>query len=111
VNDIFRAPRHPYTIGLLDSLPSLRGDAGELTPIPGSPPSVLEPVAGCPFQSRCVIGRDREICGTTRPPLLVVGEGHTSACHFVDELSATRDGRPATSGASHANNEPQEVAP
>ena len=89
VAEIFRRPRHPYTVGLLGSLPSLRHDVDTLRPIPGSPPNLQQPAAGCPFQPRCALGRDREVCRTTRPALTVVGSGHTSACHFADELSAT----------------------
>jgi oligopeptide/dipeptide ABC transporter ATP-binding protein len=88
VATIFRQPRHPYTAGLLGSLPSLTRDDSELTPIPGNPPSVLAKVVGCPFQPRCVIGRDRERCGTERPPLLPVGTDHLSACHFPDEVDS-----------------------
>ncbi|WP_051267610.1 ABC transporter ATP-binding protein [Nakamurella lactea] len=89
VSTIFRQPRHPYTAGLLASLPSLTRDDAELTPIPGNPPSILAKVKGCPFQPRCVIGRDRDICAAERPPLLEVGTDHLSACHFPDEVGAS----------------------
>lgn len=91
VRTIFAAPRHPYTIGLLRSLPSLKAESKTLTPIPGNPPNLLEPVVGCPFRPRCVVGRDREICASTRPPLLEVAPGHESACHFPDELTKEGD--------------------
>ncbi|HEY7049577.1 MAG TPA: ABC transporter ATP-binding protein [Jatrophihabitantaceae bacterium] len=96
VRTIFASPRHPYTVGLLKSLPSLKHESQTLTPIPGNPPNLLQPIPGCPFQPRCDIGRDREICATTRPPLAEVAPGHTSACHFSDELAGTS---PATTGA------------
>jgi oligopeptide/dipeptide ABC transporter ATP-binding protein len=86
VRTIFTTPRHPYTAGLLNSLPSLKHDTETLTPIPGSPPNLLVPTPGCPFQPRCEIGRDREICTTTRPPLVEVASGHESACHFAAEV-------------------------
>jgi oligopeptide/dipeptide ABC transporter ATP-binding protein len=106
VAELFRRPRHPYTIGLLDSLPSLRHESRTLTPIPGSPPSVLDPVVGCPFQPRCSVGHDREVCGTVRPPLLQIGPGHTSACHFADELPAAR-----VTAVEPEQREHEEVAP
>jgi len=88
VRTIFTSPRHPYTAGLLNSLPSLEHDTETLTPIPGSPPNLLVPTPGCPFQPRCEIGRDREICTTTRPPLVEVASRHESACHFTEEVLA-----------------------
>ena len=92
VRTIFTRPRHPYTVGLLKSLPSLKHDSQTLTPIPGNPPNLLRPITGCPFQPRCDIGRDRELCSTTRPPLAEVAPGHTSACHYPDELDGRREG-------------------
>ncbi|NNG35760.1 ABC transporter ATP-binding protein [Nakamurella aerolata] len=90
VKEIFTRPRHPYTAGLLASLPSLTRDEAELTPIPGSPPNVLSQNPGCPFQPRCSVGRDRDICRAQRPPLAEVGPGHFSACHFPDETPQPR---------------------
>jgi oligopeptide/dipeptide ABC transporter ATP-binding protein len=92
VRTIFTRPRHPYTAGLLKSLPSLKRDSQTLTPIPGNPPNLLRPIPGCPFQPRCDIGRDRELCSTTRPPLAEVAPGHDSACHYPDELDNGREG-------------------
>ena len=95
VRSIFTAPRHPYTVGLLRSLPSLKHDATTLTPIPGSPPNLLAPAPGCPFQPRCEVGRDRDICATQRPQLVEVAPGHTSACHFAGEVGSLM---PVTAG-------------
>jgi len=54
VEDIFYRPRHPYTVGLLESIPQIEGHARRrLIPIPGSPPDMLKPPAGCPFAPRC----------------------------------------------------------
>ncbi|RIQ37365.1 ABC transporter ATP-binding protein [Jiangella rhizosphaerae] len=89
VTTVFTAPRHPYTVGLLESLPRLDRDVDELHPIPGSPPSLLAPPPGCPFHPRCPLARDR--CRTERPELRVVGNGtavHRTACHFAEELAA-----------------------
>jgi oligopeptide/dipeptide ABC transporter ATP-binding protein len=85
VEDIFRAPRHPYTIGLMNSLPKLTGDEEWLEPITGAPPSLINLPTGCPFHPRCFLARDR--CKQEIPPLKPVeGAGHQSACHFSEEL-------------------------
>ncbi|MQA61957.1 MAG: ATP-binding cassette domain-containing protein [Actinophytocola sp.] len=80
---VFRAPRHPYTAGLLATLPRLEGPVLPLTPIPGQPPGPGERIAGCPCRSRCAVGRDRAECASTRPELRVLdGTGRRVACHF-----------------------------
>ena len=85
VEEIFRAPRHPYTIGLMDSLPKLTEDEEWLRPISGSPPSLIDLPPGCPFHPRCFLARER--CRQENPPLKPVeGSGHASACHFSEEL-------------------------
>ena len=85
VEDIFRAPRHPYTIGLMNSLPKLTGDEEWLEPITGAPPSLINLPPGCPFHPRCFLARER--CKQEDPPLRPVeGAGHQSACHFSEEL-------------------------
>jgi oligopeptide/dipeptide ABC transporter ATP-binding protein len=85
VEEIFRAPRHPYTIGLMDSLPKLTEDEEWLRPITGSPPSLIDLPPGCPFHPRCFLARER--CRQENPPLTPVeGSGHSSACHFSHEL-------------------------
>ena len=77
--EIFAAPRHPYTWGLLDSIPRLDGDrSAALIPIPGSPPSLINRPAGCAFHPRCPAMR--EICQTEVPELRTVGGEHRSAC-------------------------------
>ena len=86
VGTLFRRPRHPYTLGLLASLPKLSGPDAPLQPIPGSPPNILVKTPGCPFQPRCTLGSDRDICRTERPELRTIGEAHRSACHFAEEL-------------------------
>ena len=85
VETIFRAPRHPYTIGLMDSLPKVTEDEEWLRPITGSPPSLIDLPPGCPFHPRCFLARER--CRQENPPLAPVeGSAHQSACHFSDEL-------------------------
>jgi peptide/nickel transport system ATP-binding protein len=76
---IFEQPQHPYTWGLLDSMPSVERRLTALVPIEGSPPSLLAPPSGCPFHPRC---RYRfEPCPTDRPPLVApVPDAHPDAC-------------------------------
>jgi oligopeptide/dipeptide ABC transporter ATP-binding protein len=87
VETIFRAPRHPYTIGLMDSLPKLTEDEEWLRPIPGAPPSLIDVPPGCPFHPRCFLSNGRERCRTELPALAAVdGSTHAAACHFSEEL-------------------------
>jgi len=87
VYTIFRAPRHPYTIGLMDSLPKLLEDEEWLRPIPGAPPSLINRPTGCAFHPRCFLSQGRMRCREEVPLLTrAEGEGHLSACHFADEL-------------------------
>jgi len=85
VEMIFRSPRHPYTIGLMNSLPKLTEDEEWLEPITGAPPSLINLPPGCPFHPRCFLARER--CRQENPPLAPVeGSTHLSACHFSEEL-------------------------
>ena len=86
VHTIFRAPRHPYTIGLMDSLPRLTLDEDWLRPIPGQPPSLINRPPGCPFHPRCFLSQGRARCREEEPPLREIGPKHTTACHFAEEL-------------------------
>ncbi len=78
VDALFAAPQHPYTIGLLGSIPRLEAKADELAAIEGMVPSLTELPAGCRFAPRCPFVRER--CKQTPPPLAVVGPGHRSRC-------------------------------
>jgi oligopeptide/dipeptide ABC transporter ATP-binding protein len=77
---LFFASHHPYTEGLLQSLPAYGGARERLRPIPGQPPSLLDPPPGCPFAPRCVYVMDQ--CRTEMPALEMAGDepGHLSAC-------------------------------
>jgi oligopeptide/dipeptide ABC transporter ATP-binding protein len=87
VHSIFRAPRHPYTIGLMDSLPKLTEDEEWLRPIPGAPPSLINRPSGCAFNPRCFLSQGRARCRQDVPALEPAGEsGHLAACHYSEEL-------------------------
>jgi oligopeptide/dipeptide ABC transporter ATP-binding protein len=87
VQTIFESPRHPYTVGLMDSLPRLGVDDDWLRPIPGQPPSLISRPPGCPFHPRCFLSQGRVRCREEEPPLRPIGESqHLSACHFAEEL-------------------------
>ena len=90
VYTIFNAPRHPYTVGLMNSLARVDMDLEWLKPIPGQPPSLLNRPPGCAFHPRCEFSQGRERCRTEVPALRSFGEGgvHLSACHFAEELAA-----------------------
>jgi peptide/nickel transport system ATP-binding protein len=82
--EIFSRPQHPYTWGLLDSMPSIERRLDALVPIEGSPPSLLAPPAGCPFHPRCPYRF--EPCPTERPPLKApADDAHLDACHLPYE--------------------------
>ncbi|MFJ3821410.1 ABC transporter ATP-binding protein [Streptomyces nodosus] len=83
VADLFSDPRHPYTQGLLASMPSLAGRSERLSPIPGFPPSLLALPEGCLFADRCPKTHlvPDDACGTRRPAL-TGPVGHPSRCHL-----------------------------
>lgn len=95
VLDIFESPQHPYTRGLLKSVPRMDVEQkGRLNPIAGSPPDLLAPPTGCPFSPRCP--HTMQICTEEMPPMIKVGEDHTSACwllhHDAPEVEGYRKG-------------------
>jgi oligopeptide/dipeptide ABC transporter ATP-binding protein len=87
VDDVFYRSSHPYTLGLLESLPRL-DRRGRLHPIGGQPPSMLRLPTGCPFHPRCRFARLEEPCATDRPDYTVITPGHRAACHFAGEVLA-----------------------
>jgi peptide/nickel transport system ATP-binding protein len=82
---VFADPGHPYTQGLLDAFPSIRGPRVPLTGIPGSPPNLLHPPKGCRFAPRCP--HRFELCDA--PPPLYDAEASLAACHL--HASAVRE--------------------
>jgi peptide/nickel transport system ATP-binding protein len=90
VRDIFHRTKHPYTVGLLAALPNPQRWGKELIAIPGSVPTNLEPLPGCPFEPRCP--ERMEICVQTMPEDIQVGAGHLAACHLYPQKAETEAG-------------------
>jgi oligopeptide/dipeptide ABC transporter ATP-binding protein len=90
VDELFYEPRHPYTEGLLESLPRLdrRSDKNSrLHRIKGQPPSLIFVPPGCAFHPRCPMAQVPGVCNTERPELREISTGHWSACHFAEQLA------------------------
>jgi oligopeptide/dipeptide ABC transporter ATP-binding protein len=85
---VFRTPFHPYTLGLCNAFPNLADRGHELISIPGAPPSLFDPPAGCRFRQRCPFATAR--CAEETPPLIEVAPGHVVACHYVDRAESFR---------------------
>jgi oligopeptide transport system ATP-binding protein len=94
VNDIFYNPRHPYTQGLLSSMPRIDEEGHErLIPIEGTPVDLLDLPKGCAFGPRC--RHCMKVCLTQKPPIMAVGEeGHVSACwlHVMEAIGQKEAG-------------------
>jgi oligopeptide/dipeptide ABC transporter ATP-binding protein len=85
VEEVFRAPRHPYTISLFRSIPDIEAPAGTmLAPIEGAPPDPARRPPGCAFAPRCFAARAEAGCTTTRP--LLTEDAHAAACHRLGLL-------------------------
>ena len=92
VDDVFGNPAHPYTDGLMSSVPQVEAKGGRLQPIVGQPPNLAAIPSGCPFHPRCSRRRlgaaaapGRE-CATDIPPLRLVVPGREAACHYSEEV-------------------------
>jgi oligopeptide/dipeptide ABC transporter ATP-binding protein len=84
VGNLFEKPLHPYTQGLLKSLPRLGSRKERLDVIAGSVPNPVNFPTGCKFHPRCPIGKDKPRCRTEEPPLLEVSPGRCTACWFSE---------------------------
>ncbi|MGH2544576.1 MAG: ABC transporter ATP-binding protein [Ardenticatenaceae bacterium] len=80
--ELFNAPRHPYTQGLMNSFPAISGPRRQLRGIPGSPPDLIAPPSGCPFWPRCPVAMPGT-CDRLVPELRLVGTDHIAACHWI----------------------------
>lgn len=83
VDELFENPKHPYTIGLLASIPKLDEENQELCSIPGTPPDLMLPPKGCPFAARCKY--TLEVCKERMPEYYEISNDHLSACWLLDE--------------------------
>jgi oligopeptide transport system ATP-binding protein len=92
VDDVFTRPAHPYTLGLMNSIPQVEAKGGRLNPIVGQPPNLAAIPSGCPFHPRCprartgaaaLPGRD---CVGDVPPLRLVVPSREAACHYSEEV-------------------------
>jgi oligopeptide/dipeptide ABC transporter ATP-binding protein len=88
VFELFGSPKHPYTLGLLASLPRLDAQLESLLSIPGQPPSLISPPPGCAFHPRCDLSKGRGECRNVVPELAVTDPAatHYTACHFFNEM-------------------------
>lgn len=84
VMDIFNDPRHPYTIGLINSVPGVKESIENFETIPGTVPRLINPPSGCRFHPRCEYAR--KICEEEKPELEEAEQGHLVACHFWEEV-------------------------
>ncbi|MCF2143857.1 MAG: ABC transporter ATP-binding protein [Candidatus Heimdallarchaeota archaeon] len=85
--DIFTRPMHPYTIALLESIPSLDVDKGRLATIPGSVPQLINPPRGCRFHPRCKYAKEK--CSKEIPPMEEKAPGRFVACHYWEEVEVS----------------------
>ena len=86
-HDIFSDPKHPYTDRLMNSFPTVHGPRRELLGIPGAPPDLIDPPAGCRFHPRCELAIAGE-CDQIIPPLIRIGGERDVACHLITEAEA-----------------------
>ncbi|MFV1961684.1 MAG: oligopeptide/dipeptide ABC transporter ATP-binding protein, partial [Acidimicrobiia bacterium] len=90
--DLYTAPCHPYTQGLLASVTRVDREPTERLPtIGGSPPSLISLPTGCRFHPRCA--HVESICVTEEPPLVDLGQGRLSACHLAEQFLPQTEGR------------------
>ncbi len=94
VEEVFDRPCHPYTAGLMASLPRLDAAHESLYSIPGQPPRPGERAPGCVFHPRCGLHRGRAPCVERVPPFAAAAPTHRAACHFWDEVPAWATAEP-----------------
>lgn len=100
--DIFYSPRHPYTMGLLKSIPKVNADEKKrLIPILGTPPDLLNPPTGCPFYARCSYAM--RICAQQQPPYFQTGDNHRTMCWLMHEDAPINDMYESQKGGVRAN--------
>jgi oligopeptide/dipeptide ABC transporter ATP-binding protein len=93
VKRTFQDPKHPYTWGLLHSIPKLFETKERLIPIEGQPPSLVDLPTGCSFAPRCPFAM--EVCVREYPPDYSVGPGHTTKCYLYSEHATAEEKKAA----------------
>ena len=86
---VLQEPCHPYTMGLKNAFPNIKGRINKLIAIPGSPPSLIDPPRGCRFAERCPFATDR--CRDLEPSMQRVGSDHSAACHYTEQAASLRE--------------------
>jgi peptide/nickel transport system ATP-binding protein len=81
--ELFEEPLHPYTLGLMNSFPSISGATRKLTGIPGSPPDLVDPPTGCRFHPRCP--KAMSVCSIVSPETRTISPNHSVACHLFNQ--------------------------
>ncbi|MQA06459.1 MAG: ATP-binding cassette domain-containing protein [Streptosporangiales bacterium] len=89
VPEVYSRPAHPYTRGLIGTVPTRTGGRSQLASIEGQPPDPASPPDGCAFHPRCPLAQP--ICRTERPPLRPLTDGRSSACHFAEDVLGGAD--------------------
>lgn len=84
VEDLFKNPKHPYTIGLIHSVPGVETSIDDFETIPGTVPRLINPPSGCRFHPRCTYSK--EICKKEKPKLEKADSNHLVSCHFWEEI-------------------------
>jgi len=88
VNQLFRRPFHPYTLGLQNAFPNVHGPKQELISIPGSPPKLVNPPLGCRFAQRCPFAV--QLCSEQEPAMVDIEDGHQVCCHRLQIIEQMR---------------------
>lgn len=99
VDEVFYQPQHPYTWGLLSSMPRMHSESSELLSIPGTPPDLSDPPKGCPFAPRCP--HAMEVCVDNMPDYTSQSETHSAACWLTDDRAPKVDPPDAISDLIH----------
>jgi len=87
--EVFKRPRHPYTMGLKNAFPNIKSSDKDLISIPGQPPNLINPPKGCRFAKRCPFSTDR--CFYKEPPLIEIENDHSVRCHYFEHSMEFRE--------------------
>jgi oligopeptide/dipeptide ABC transporter ATP-binding protein len=90
VSQVLERPSHPYTQALLSAVPRVDGSGGKRVRLEGDLPSPIDLPKGCYFHTRCP--RAEDVCRRVEPPVTELAPGHTSACHFAEDVAKSAVG-------------------